>query len=564
MSLLDKVVINCASSSVVGAIFTKVDNQLLLKDFSYQAIPFSASDHSPEERAEVLAKAIGKLFEPFKLKGYKSAHFIISGADLLTKSAKIPHVAVEKRKQMIAFEAQGQIPYELNEVVWDSFVAGDDGVETEVIFLAAQKRFVERFSEAVGQQGIIINGITGGPLLDYHALKASQADRSEDDTPMPPTLLVDIGSVSCNFSFIDEDGIGLRNFTYGCNHVSQEIAEATNKSFEEADKLRLGISQGAYLGTEAEQAAYKQASESYSQRIGKEITRSALAYLQKRRRKLERVILDGGGSLVEKLSDYLTEHTKIPTEVLNTSSAWSLDDSVKEGAFLKQNPHLVTEILGWIQASMREEEVINLLPTNVSWQIAFSKRKFCLFASALLMAVAPLPSAFQYYMQNIMAKQQEASLTQRIEQMRKTHLQMAETSKIIGETAEKVRAAREVQQNKANWILLLADLQNLLQGVEDTWLVSLQLDRKVVDRVRSNVGRGQGNGAKARRVLNLSGNLLIRDDKIEEASKRVDRLIKSFERSSFIDAILEQNLDPNDKRILKFKFAVALNPKKPL
>ena len=155
----------------------------------------------------------------------------------------MPHVVAEKRKQMIAFEAQGQIHYGLDEVVWDSFVASDDEVEMEVIFLAAKKRFVDCFSELLGQQNIVIGGITGGPLLDYHALKATQV-AADGNAPMPSTLLVDIGSMSCNFSFIDEEGIGLRNFTYGCNNVSQEIAETIDIEFEEADKLRLGISQG--------------------------------------------------------------------------------------------------------------------------------------------------------------------------------------------------------------------------------------------------------------------------------------------------------------------------------
>ena len=213
---------------------------------------------------------------------------------------------------------------------------------------------------------------------------------------------------------------------------------------------------------------------------------------------------------------------------------------------------------------MEKEKVVNLLPTSISRQIGFTKRKFCLFASAAILAFAPLPSAFQYYMQKIMIEQEKTSLTQRIEQMKKSHLQMNEAFAAISEDAMRVQSLQILQKNRSNWILLLADLQNLLQEVKDTWLVSLELDEETSRGRPLGPRIGPNAPSEARGVLNFSGDLLIRDDKIEEASKRVNRLIKSFKRSSFIDAVLEQDLDPDNKRILKFKFAVALNPQKPL
>ena len=85
--------------------------------------------------------ALHTLHHQHKFSG--NASFIIPGNQVLTKTIRIPHVEESKRAQIIAFEAQQNIPYPLHEVVWDSQVVGDDGVETEVLFIACKSNTIE-------------------------------------------------------------------------------------------------------------------------------------------------------------------------------------------------------------------------------------------------------------------------------------------------------------------------------------------------------------------------------------------------------------------------------------
>ena len=96
--------------------------------------------------------ALLELSQVHKISG--KASFIIPGNQVLTKNIRIPHVEEAKRAQIIAFEAQQNIPYPLHEVVWDSQVVGDDGVETEVLFIACKSSVVGEFCQSVSVAGV--------------------------------------------------------------------------------------------------------------------------------------------------------------------------------------------------------------------------------------------------------------------------------------------------------------------------------------------------------------------------------------------------------------------------
>ena len=549
MILFNKVIINCASSSVTAAVFVEVNKKIVLKRFINCPLPTSLK--KPQGRNKILAIAIQKVFAPLKAEGYKEVHLIISGADLLTKSFKIPHATANKLRQMITFEAQEQIPYKLNEVIWDSFIASDDGVEMEVILVAAKKDFIQNLSESVAQQGVFIENITAGPILDYYALKATQTSIDTN------TLLIDIGSTSSNFSFIDTQGLIVRNVGYGCDNINQEIADNLDITLQKANALRVNISRNPNgTSTPKEKEVYEKACDNYNENIAKEITRSALSYLQKRRKKLGKILLDGGGSLSKNLTSYLTDRTKIPTEIFNSSTAYTIDPSLKSEHLLK-NPYLLTETLGLLQLSIEKGKVINLLPSGITREIQFSRKKLCLFLTIAVLSLTPLAPALHYHQQLKNLQEENQTVIQQIKQKQDIQLTLDRFSQSIEANIKKTQAVQNIQQNKSNWILFLADLQNLLQNVEDTWLVDLRIERNRRQTKTSNTQHVQN-------LLHLSGNLLIRDSSVEEASKRVDSLIQSFKNSEFINDIKDHTLDLSDKRIIKFQFTVSLNPQKPL
>ena len=62
----------------------------------------------------------------------------VPGHLALTKFIKTSSVAKEKRGKIIAFEAAENIPYPLNEVVWDYLVVADDSFDIDVMLTAVK------------------------------------------------------------------------------------------------------------------------------------------------------------------------------------------------------------------------------------------------------------------------------------------------------------------------------------------------------------------------------------------------------------------------------------------
>ena len=165
--------------------------------------------------------ALKVLAAKHKLSG--KATLIIPGNQVLTKTIRIPHIEEAKRAQIIAFEAQQNIPYPLHEVVWDSQVVGDDGVETEVLFIAAKSNVVDEFCGYVSAAGFIPESIGAATVLDYNSLQHAYPDSDED------VLLINIGARSTNLLFRNLDGFFVRNIQLGGNSLTQNIADSLGK-----------------------------------------------------------------------------------------------------------------------------------------------------------------------------------------------------------------------------------------------------------------------------------------------------------------------------------------------
>src|SRR3989441_10673915 len=75
------------------------------------------------------------------------------GFNTFSKFVKLPPVDTAKVPQIIQYEAQQNVPFPLEEVVWDYQILGATGNELEVLLVAIKVDVVEglfRMSEAAG------------------------------------------------------------------------------------------------------------------------------------------------------------------------------------------------------------------------------------------------------------------------------------------------------------------------------------------------------------------------------------------------------------------------------
>jgi len=555
MSSNQQLIINCGASRVTAARVNASASSLQIDKLVTLPLDYDFSDD--ESWMSAVGSALYDLSHKHRFSG--RASLIIPGNQVLTKTIRIPHVEEGKRAQIIAFEAQQNIPYPLHEVVWDSQVVGDDGVETEVLFIACKSNVIDDFCANVAAAGFVPETISAATVLDYNAIQFAYPELDED------VLLVNVGARSTNLLFKSDSGFFVRNIQLGGNSLTQNIADSLGKSFSQAEAIKHRFFNGdsEYSDDDSGAKLLSGSAESFIRRTSQEITRSIVNYRrQKGAGAPKRILLTGRGALLSGLSDQLSTSQKVPVEYFDALQNVTLDSGVEgDPSALRLE---ISEIVGQAAISLVPDGAgVNLLPDEIQSEMAFRSKKPFLVAAALLLALAPWPAfigasqeAAGYRAEARAVQAQLAPLQARQNEIRAN----AERAEALGQSIQRVEG---LVNSKTNWIQFFAELQRSLAQAEDAWLDALRVQREQAST-----------GGEATYEVVLEGQMLIREtasgQPIDQAvlSRRIRSLQSSFEGSAFIVASRPPNINWNSLRnglnVLPFTINLVVDPAKPL
>jgi type IV pilus assembly protein PilM len=515
-------------------------------------------DYSNDEAwLNAVGVALRSLHQQHKFSG--KASLIIPGNQILTKTIRIPHVEASKRAQIIAFEAQQNIPYPLHEVVWDSQVVGDDGVETEVLFIACKSVTIDEFCGEVAGAGFIVETINAATVLDYNAIQFAHPDVEED------VLLINIGARSTNLLFKNSDGFFVRNIQLGGNSLTQNIADSLGKPFAQAEEIKHKFFSGDldYSDDDSGAKLLTSCSDSFMRRMSQEITRSIVNYRrQKGGAAPKRILLSGRGSLLDGLSEQLSTSQKVAVEFFDPLQNVTLDGDVGSDATSLRLE--ISEIIGAaVQELVPDGAGVNLLPDEVQREMVFASKKPFLLVAAVCLALAPWP-AFLGYKQLSSGYIASAEATKaQVAPLQARQNQILKNAEIASKTSQSISRVEGLVNSKTNWIQFFAELQDSLTTAEDVWLDSLSV-------VREKPAKGEASYEVA-----LEGQMLVRETANGEGaidqevlSRRIKSLQDSFEGSAFIVTSKPPNINwsslRNGLNVLPFTINLVVDTAKPL
>ena len=521
MSSSKQLIINCGASRVTAAVVSSSGGVLQIEKLVTESLDYDFTNDDAWLGA--VGVALNTLHQQHKLSG--KASFIIPGNQVLTKTIRIPHVEESKRAQIIAFEAQQNIPYPLHEVVWDTQVVGDDGVETEVLFIACKSITVHAFCSAVAHAGFIVETINAATVLDYNAIQFAYPEMDED------VLLIHIGARSTNLLFKNADGFFVRNIQLGGNSLTQTIADSLGKTFGQAEAIKRKFFSGELDYSEDDSGAkfLATSSDSFTRRMGQEITRSIVNYRrQKSGAAPARILLSGRGALLEGLADKLAASQKVAVEFFDPLQNVTLDGAA--GAVSDSLRLEVSEIIGAAaQGLVPDGAGVNLLPDEMQKEMEFAAKKPFLMVAAILLAIAPWPACLGYkqlssgYLEAAKATEQQVLPLE----SRQAEIAMNMDEALV--LSESIQMVEGLVNSKTNWIQFFAELQQSLATTEDAWLDSLVVKREKPEE-----------GPASYEVV-VEGRMLVRESANgvgavdqEVLSRRIKSLQTSFESSEFI------------------------------
>ena len=555
MSSSKQLIINCGASRVTAAVVSSSGGALQIEKLVTESLNYDYSNDDAWLGA--VGVALHTLHHQHKFSG--NASFIIPGNQVLTKTIRIPHVEESKRAQIIAFEAQQNIPYPLHEVVWDTQVVGDDGVETEVLFIACKSNTIEEFCGEVGRAGFLVDTINAATVLDYNAIQFAYPTLDED------VLLINIGARSTNLLFKNPDGFFVRNIQLGGNSLTQNIADSIGKPFAKADEVKHKFFSGEldYSDDDSGAKLLTSCSDSFMRRMGQEITRSIVNYRrQKGGAAPKRILLSGRGALLEGLAEQLSTSQKVGVEFFDP-----LQDVTLSGE-LASNPTSLrletSEIIGAAAQHMVADSAgVNLLPDEVQREMEFGSKKPYLMLAAVCLALAPWPVFLGNKALGSTYEKAAQATQAHVAPLQSRHSQILDNTDKAIKISASIRRVEGLVNSKTNWIQFFAELQASLTKAEDVWLDSLEVQRE------------QPSEGEASYEVVIEGQMLVRETAggtagidQEVISRRIKGMQSSFEDSKFIISSKPPNINWSDLRnglnVLTFTINLVVDTAKPL
>jgi type IV pilus assembly protein PilM len=242
----------CALKALRCRPHEKEPRRLVIESFDYIEYPKILTQ--PEaEPAELVREALETFLSRNELAGDTVA-MSVGGQNGLMRFIKLPPVEAKKIPDIVKYEARQQIPFSLDDVVWDyqQLTGGseEDGfaLEPEVGLFAMKRDQVARALAPLEAAGIEVDLIQLAPLAVYNYVCF---DRLEDlstqsyDPAKPPssTVVISLGTDTTDLVVTNGFRVWQRNIPIGGNHFTRALSKELKLTFVKAEHLKRNATQ---------------------------------------------------------------------------------------------------------------------------------------------------------------------------------------------------------------------------------------------------------------------------------------------------------------------------------
>lgn len=201
------------------------------------------------EPGELMDDAIQQFLSRNNVRGDRVA-ISVSGQNGLARFIKLPPVEASKIPAIVRYEARQQIPFDLNDVVWDyqrmSGGSEEEGfaLETEIGLFAMKRDQVYRSLEPFAKAGIEVDFVQLTPLSLYNFLFFDQLrdlpplEEYDPDEPPPSTVVLSMGTDASDLVVTNGYRVWQRSIPIGGNHFTKALTKELKLTFAKAEHLK--------------------------------------------------------------------------------------------------------------------------------------------------------------------------------------------------------------------------------------------------------------------------------------------------------------------------------------
>ena len=416
---------------------------LRLKQYGFRSLGQEGLQESSREAA--LQKAMQDLLATGGFQS-KAINVCAPGFHVFSKFVKLPPVDTSKVTQIIQYEAQQNVPFPLEEVVWDYQILGAaPSGELEVLLVAIKSDIVEGLFRTSEKASTKLSLVDVSPAALANAFRYNYGDLEGC------SMLLDIGAKTSNLLFFDKEAIYSRGINIGANSITADFAKESKLGYDEAESTK--IAQGfVSLG-----GAYEEPEDPQQQAISK-IARQVMTRLhiqvnqtiqfyrgQQGGAAPVRLFLSGGASTMPYTAQFFAEKLNMPVDYFNPLRNVQIDPGVNIEELAKIG-HQMGELVGLGLRNLAHCPIeLNLMPKSALQGQEFGAKKPYLIAT--MASLVAILFAFGFFNDRI-ANSKRGSL----EKLQPELQRLQSLDNQIEAEERKLRVARIEAEQLAGWL----------------------------------------------------------------------------------------------------------------
>ena len=377
-------------------------NQVVAEAFDYIQFPkiLSQPDAIPEE---IVPEAMNTFLSRNELKGDLVA-ISVPGQSALARFIQLPPVETSKLHEIVKYEARQQIPFALEDVIWDYQPLGAGGEESgflldaEVGLFAMKKDQIAQQLQPYNEAKVEIELIQIAPLALYNMLSVDELGirgDTEGEAGDDHYIMLDMGCDNTTLMVSNGYNVWIRNVPIGGNHFTRALTKEMKLSFAKAEHLKCNATKSP------DPRAVFQALRPVFNDYVSEIQRS-IGYFSSvnRQAKIVKVIGVGNGFKLAGLQKFLQQNLQYEVDRPDTFGGMA-------GDAVLNSPLFADNLLGFavpygltLQALGLSRIRTSLLPPEISAARRVRKKKPWVVATAASMLVgfslSTVGNAFSY------------------------------------------------------------------------------------------------------------------------------------------------------------------------
>lgn len=474
---------------------------------SFGAHPLGLAGAQDAAREGVIGKAMQKLLSS---QGFSSKEIQVCapGFHVFSKFVKLPLVDSSKVTQIIQYEAQQNVPFPLEEVVWDYQILGTTaGGELEVLLVAIKTDLVEKLFKIAEANGMRLSLVDVAPAALCNAFRYNYGDLEGG------TMLLDIGAKTSNLLFFERGRVYSRSINIGANAITQEFANELRIRFPEAEKFKIeeGFVSlgGAYEDPDnPKQAQISKIARQVMTRLHIQVNQTMQFYRSQQGGAAPvRLFLAGGASIMPYTSQFFAEKLNVEVEYFNPFRTIQIDPSINLEELAKV-AHSFGEVVGLgLRRVVQCPVELNLMPKSSLRRQEFNQKK-PYFVATVFSLIAVI-AAFGWFFSELTAEKNKGvnTLQERAQPLKHLLAKLEPEEATLASQMEEIRELTRFVHQKYFWHDVLSAIRaSIISAERETeemfrvhtgiWIASLKPDIEDLDLIEANftgmrIGIGQ-------------------------------------------------------------------------